>query len=66
MRAIAVALALVVATPGCNKQHQLTNGQLAMGAIGAGALIGLIVVLSLDQQCRDRYGSDCASNQPQP
>lgn len=55
MKRLALVVALASASAGC-AHKQLTNRQVAVGAVAAVAVIGLIVLLSL--QC-DELTSDC-------
>jgi hypothetical protein len=51
MKRLALVTTLALATGACNKQHQLTNQQVVMGVVGAAAIVGLVLVLSL--QCNE-------------
>ena len=55
MQRLALVLALAQPAAGCAGK-QLTNRQVALGAISAAAVIGIIVLLSL--QCND-LTSEC-------
>jgi hypothetical protein len=46
-----LALVLALATTSCGPNKQLTNRQVALGVVGAAAIVGLVIVLSL--QCNE-------------
>ncbi|MEO8706078.1 MAG: hypothetical protein ABI867_38975 [Kofleriaceae bacterium] len=56
MKRLALVTALALSAGACGPNHQLTNKQVAVGVIGAAAIVGAILVLSL--QC-DELTMDC-------
>lgn len=66
-RAAALGLALALAGSGCGGR-QLTNRQLAAGAVGVVAVLGVIVLVSLVSDCGARRGERAAipTATPQP
>ena len=61
MRPVALALALALSSAGCshnkNSSHQLTNRQIAIGLVSVAAVVGFVVLLSL--QCNE-LTEDCS------
>jgi hypothetical protein len=57
-RAAALGLALALAASGCGGR-QLTNRQVAAGAVGGVAVLGAIVLVSLVTDCEARQGGTC-------
>jgi hypothetical protein len=55
MKRIAAGIVSLALVSGC-AHKQLTNKQVASGVVAAGAVVGLIVLLSLVQDCERRYG----------
>jgi hypothetical protein len=51
MRFAALLLSFATATAGCGQNKQLTNRQVAVGVVGAAAVVGLIILLSV--QCNE-------------
>jgi hypothetical protein len=51
MKRLALVTVLALGAGACGPKHQLTNKQVAMGVVGAAAVVGLILVLSL--QCNE-------------
>lgn len=46
-----VALALALTTAACGPNKQLTNRQVMLGVVGAAAIVGIVILLSL--QCNE-------------
>jgi hypothetical protein len=51
VKRVALVTALALAGSGCGHNKQLTNRQVALGVVGAAAVVGLIILLSL--QCNE-------------
>jgi len=66
MRLAAVATSLALLGTACGGR-QLTNRQLATGAVAAGAVVGMIVLYSLAGNCEYRNGGTCGDpDEPPP
>ena len=53
-RSIALATALAVITPACAHDQQLTNRDVAVGIVGIGALVGLMVLYGMIGDCEHK------------
>ncbi len=65
-RVAALSLCLALASSACGGR-QLTNKQVATGAVGAAAIVGMLVLFGMVHDCEVRYGGQCADpDEPPP
>ncbi len=65
-RLAAVSLVLALGAGACGGR-QLTNRQVAAGAVGTAAVVGMLVLFSMVHDCEQRYGGQCADpDEPPP
>jgi len=66
LAALVLSVATVAGSAGCGGR-QLTNRQVAQGAVAVGAVVGLLVLYSMIDDCARRYGGVCEDpNEPSP
>jgi hypothetical protein len=58
MRRMVAALVCAALLGGC-AHKQLTNKQVAAGAVGVGAVVGILVLYSLVAECDQKNGGQC-------
>jgi hypothetical protein len=63
VRIAALAVAVALLTSACGGR-QLTNRQVATGAVGAAAVVGMVVLFGMVADCEERYGGQCADPDP--
>lgn len=64
MRRMVAALVTCALLGGC-AHKQLTNKQLAAGAVGVGAVVGVLVLYALVADCEQKNGGQCSDpNEP--
>jgi hypothetical protein len=65
-RLAALLVSLALFAGGCHGQKQLTNKQLAAGAVGVGAVVGMLVLYSLAAECEHKNGGQCSDPDDPP
>lgn len=65
-RIAALCVVIALATGACGGR-QLTNRQVATGAVGAAALVGMLVLFGMVHDCEVRDGGTCGDpDEPPP
>jgi hypothetical protein len=60
-RAAALCVVIALTTSACGGR-QLTNKQVAQGAVGAAAIVGMLVLLGMVHDCDVRDGGRCGED----